>query len=157
MYFNKKSPLAAHQVGDPLLHIEKIEMTGLVQPNIFGPGKSSRLTTWGRDEADPLFTPHWIAVRGSTPLHTDPRYPRYTHQLVVHGSVTLLGYDEVLHEVSVGSFFILDTHSPHQLKQKQGQLYAAASVDSKQMLEADTVWVLKEYAENKGQLDYNTI
>ena len=50
-------------------------------------GKTKRLKTWGRkvEKGKTILTndPHWIAVRNGTPLHVDPRYPRYSHHLKI--------------------------------------------------------------------------
>lgn len=104
----------------------------------FGPGRSKRLATWGRDPANPD-GPHWIGVRNGTTLHTDPRYPRYTHQLVIHnGGWSLAGIHRDLEgePFDVGAAFCCDTHSPHiltpdsQIEGPSDPYYLAASMDA---------------------------
>lgn len=64
---------------------------------------------------------HWLLTRGGTPLHRDPAYARYSHQLVLRndgGRVRgLPRFDDRRnwHPPMVpGSMYALDTHSPHQ-------------------------------------------
>lgn len=107
---------------------------------IFGAGKGSRLQTWARDPNDPD-GPHWIGVRQGTGLHTDPRYPRYTHQLVVYNDGWAVGgFKKIVtpDPWTVGTVFCLDTHSPHILLADprlrvhgNAWYYLAASMDSK--------------------------
>lgn len=104
-----------------------------------GDGRSKRLTTWGRSVDDPD-GPHWIGVRSGTTLHTDPRYPRYTHQLVVFNQGwNIAGLDMRPSSVGlgVGDLFCCDTHSPHILLRdgrhrpaREDIYYLAVSMDS---------------------------
>jgi hypothetical protein len=82
--------------------------------------------------------PHWIAVRGSTPLHIDPRYPRYSHHLKlrVDPGIAIRGHDKVELQLVRGLFYILDTHSPHQVTAPKGAWNVAVSIDSKTILPA---------------------
>ena len=84
--------------------------------------KAGRLKAWGRgrDKYNKIIQendPHWIAVRNSTPLHIDPPYPRYSHQFKVRWDkgMRLRGLDKVEITLGRGFFYILDTHSPHQI------------------------------------------
>jgi len=83
--------------------------------------------------------PHWIAVRKSTPLHHDPKYPRYSHHLKVRvdPEIYVRGLDKVELELKRGLFYILDTHSPHQIisKTKYSIWNVAASIDSSIILD----------------------
>ena len=103
--------------------------------DVFGPGKTKRLQTWARPTDSPN-GPHWIGVRNGTPLHIDPRYPRYTHQLIVlNEGWTLAGMSRkhAARPFLVGDVFCCDTHSPHILMREQastGSWYLAASIDS---------------------------
>lgn len=115
------------------------------QTNDFRKG-SGRLTTWGRevDRDGNLVlqkSAHWIAVRNGTPLHVDPRYPRYSHHLKVRcdKNIAVRGLDKKESFLSRGSFYILDTHSPHQVvnHNKYDVWNVAVSVDSDHILNAD--------------------
>lgn len=99
------------------------------------------LQTWGRAK-DPsgrdilINDPHWIAVRGGTPLHIDPKYPRYSHHLKlrVDDEIYVRGLNKEEMQLERGTFYILDTHSPHQVFAK-GKANAhgwdvAVSIDS---------------------------
>lgn len=109
--------------------------------------KAKRLKTWGRSidsNGDTILIddPHWIAVRNGTPLHIDPKYPRYSHQLKIrvdHGTF-VRGVDKEELMLERGVFYILDTHSPHQvfLKHKQDAWNISISIDSWNMWEPQT-------------------
>jgi len=106
---------------------------------IFGPGKGKRLQTWARDPNDPN-GPHWIGVRHGIGMHTDPRFPRFTHQLIVfNDGWGVTGFNRQLGEpLAVGTLYCVDTHSPHQVipdpRLGRGLYYLAASMDAKTML-----------------------
>ena len=100
---------------------------------------SSRLKTWGRakDKSGAIIyedDPHWIAVRNGTPLHMDPPYPRYSHHLKIRADEGMFvrGLDRVELKLITGVFYILDTHSPHQVfnKSKSDKWNVAVSIDS---------------------------
>ena len=87
--------------------------------------KAGRLKTWGRSKGSDgkvLYEddPHWIAVRNGTPLHMDPPYPRYSHHLKIRvdEGIFVRGLDKVELKLTTGTFYILDTHSPHQVFNK---------------------------------------
>lgn len=101
------------------------------------PGTGPQLKTWGRTDGKLEIDPHWIGVRKATPLHTDPRYPRFSHQIILRADgMFLRGWDMVETKIRRGTFFILDTHSPHQLcvnKRAAGMpapWYVAVSLDT---------------------------
>lgn len=106
-------------------------------------GKGKRLKTWGRKQENgkTVLTddPHWIAVRNGTPLHNDPKYPRYSHQLKIRvdAGTFVRGQDKKELELKRGVFYILDTHSPHQvfLKHKMDAWNVSISIDSHEMWE----------------------
>jgi hypothetical protein len=80
-------------------------------------GKGHQLITWGRTPGKKVDDPHWIGVKGSTPLHTDPAYPRYTHQLKIRvdQGISARGLDRQPIRLYRGLYYVLDTHSPHQV------------------------------------------
>lgn len=106
-------------------------------------GSAKRLKTWGRKEENGKVVltddPHWIAVRNGTPLHVDPKYPRYSHQLKIRvdPGTFVRGLDKQELELTRGVFYILDTHSPHQvfLKHKHDAWNVSISIDSHRMWE----------------------
>jgi hypothetical protein len=119
--------------------------------------KGHQLKTWGG--SDSTSEPHWIGVTKQTPLHTDPRYPRYTWHLIVKvDNFVLRGVN--LEEVPLedNMIILLDTHSPHQLfaKDKNAVYYVAVSIDSKTILPFDEVkQKLIDYA-NSTPININT-
>ena len=97
--------------------------------------KGHQLKTWGG--AEKTSDPHWIGVTKQTPLHTDPKYPRYTWHLILKvDNFSLRGIDKKETILSENIFILLDTHSPHQLfaLDKNSTYYFAASMDSKEIL-----------------------
>ena len=116
--------------------------------------KANQLTTWGRvtkEGEDPKLVPHWLAVRGTTPMHTDPRYPRYSHQLKISvgEGVRVRGIDHQSLDLYRGRFYILDAHSPHQvhctLDKKAHNI--SISIDRHQQLRPeDAISLLMRYA-----------
>ena len=117
-------------------------------------GKGFKLQTWGRpkDSAGKtivLEAPHWIAVRGQTPLHYDPRYPRYSHHLKlrVDPGIKVRGWNKQEFELRRGIYYVLDTHSPHQVMAPQGAWNVAVSMDAhKPMDRAQALDMLIGYA-----------
>lgn len=135
------------QKDDPLIWSRQIRLEiksdySEMLLSVFGSGKSRRLITWERNESD-FNGPHWIGVRNGTPLHTDPRYQRYTHQLVVRNDgFDLGGFGDARHSIATGTLFCMDTHSPHAIVKNDrntGLYYLAASMDSKEVLSAGIV------------------
>lgn len=81
------------------------------------PGRGIKLRSFGHD-ADGV---HWLLTRAGTPLHRDPAYARYSHQLVLRNDGNRLRglprYDEPDRwhpPLRPGVMYALDTHSPHQ-------------------------------------------
>ena len=143
MNLSWKAPLGAGQIACPVLHVEKVLLSlGIPQADdetlgrIF-PGTNHQLKTWGRTAGTRAHDPHWIGVRGPTPLHRDPAYPRYSHHLVLRSDdLWVRGLDLRETHIRRGTFWILDAHSPHQLcapPRKRGALlgwYFACSIDT---------------------------
>ena len=115
-----------------------------------------KLQTWGRSkdsDGKTILTndPHWIAVRKSTPLHFDPKYPRYSHHLKVRvdDGIYVRGKAKKELKLERGTFYILDAHSPHQVFQKKDTAVwnVAVSIDSHTILDAkETINKCIEYA-----------
>lgn len=116
------------------------------------PSKGHSLKTWGRTEGTLTDDPHWIGVKRATPLHYDPKYPRYTHHLMlrVDERFGLRGYDKEAVSLSRGTYFVMDGHSPHQLfsEPRGGVWYFAVSIDADEPREREaTLEKLFTYAE----------
>ena len=145
--------LKEHQKANPVVaSVELALEPDVVLPNelqlrqVFGVesfGKAHRLKTWGRkidNEGKQVLEndPHWIAVRNGTPLHYDVIYPRFSHHLKVRVDfgTFVRGMDKQELELKRGVFYILDTHSPHQvfLKHKIDAWNVAVSIDSDTVL-----------------------
>jgi hypothetical protein len=109
--------------------------------------KNKRLKTWGRSKdlsGKKILTgdPHFIGVRNGTPLHFDPSYPRYSHHLKIRvdGEIYVRGLDKQETRLTRGVFYILDTHSPHQVlnKAKGDAWNVAISIDSHERMHPQT-------------------
>lgn len=142
-----EAPLKKGQVANPVLVKRTVALPeGIHMPTIdelqqvFTSGNHS-LKTWGRTSGETNgIEPHWIGVCKETVLHTDPKYPRFSHQLVLRvDSFVLRGWNKVETELASGVYFVLDTHSPHQLfaKKDDATWYVAVSMDSKSILRTD--------------------
>ena len=110
-----------------------------------------KLQTWGRTPNKLENDPHYIGVRKTTPLHIDPRYPRYSHHLKLRVDLGIgcRGLDKTELMFKRGTFYILDTHSPHQVFQKKDTAIwnVAVSIDSHTILDAkETINKCIEYA-----------
>lgn len=139
--------LKADQKDNPVVYYQKINIPNSIPyptnedlQKIFKTDSFS-LQTWGRAKdinGKTILTnnPHWIAVRGSTPLHLDPKYPRYSHHLKIRvdEDISVRGLNKKELKLERGTFYILDTHSPHQVKAKKGYYNVAVSIDSKTIL-----------------------
>lgn len=127
-----------------MVHHEQVDLPGsLVLPTdemlakVF-PRAGFSLQTWGRTQAleggvKLACDPHWIAVRGGTTLHLDPKYPRYSHHLKVRVDPDIIcrGMDKTELKLVRGTFYILDAGSPHQVVCRgPGKWNVAVSVDS---------------------------
>ena len=114
-----------------------------------------QLKTWGG--SDSTSEPHWIGVTHGTPLHTDPRYPRYSWQLMIWvDNFVLRGKDKEETPLEMGTLFLLDTHSPHQLlaKDKKAKYYLACSMDSKERIPmSEAMTKLLAYADSNELLN----
>jgi hypothetical protein len=140
--------LSADQIGNPIL-LSRL----LVLPESIGtfpamlsamfPSNNHSLKTWGRTAGVKKHDPHWIGVRKQTPLHRDPAYPRYSHQIIVSvdPGFVVRGLNKETLSLQRGTFFIVDTHSPHQLYAAVGKpyWYLALSWDADEPQDADTV------------------
>ena len=149
MEFKWDQELKEGQKSNPVCHYKKVDLpSGFFEPSdeelstIF-PTKNYTLQTWARAKTPDgkiitVNDPHWLAVRGGTPLHTDPRYPRYSHQLKIRvgDGVVMRGKDKVETPLATGVFYILDTHSPHQVycTQDKKAWNITVSLDHKIML-----------------------
>lgn len=135
--------LPESQLPNPVLFVQELgPLPGVLVASsarlaeIF-PGDGHQLKTWGRAGDQLENDPHWIGVRKGTPLHVDPKYPRYSHQIIIRADgMYLRGIDRVETAIRRGTFVILDTHSPHQLcvrKRAPGMpapWYVAVSLDT---------------------------
>lgn len=161
--------LKSHQSANPIIHVRQVKLPeNFVMPTdeqlkrVFGvkefKPKQSRLKTWGRSVDDAGKTilqndPHWIAVRNGTPLHYDPKYPRYSHHLKIRvdGATFVRGLSKLELNLQRGTFYIFDTHSPHQVLAPEGAWNVSISVDSDNILCADeTVAACIEYGLTAG-------
>ena len=115
------------QSANPVLHWERMELPEeLICPTddqlaVIFKTNQYRLQTWSRQKKNgkTVLTndPHWLATRGSGPLHVDPKYPRYSHQLKIRvdDGIFARGLDKVEVPLFRGVYYVLDTHSPHQV------------------------------------------
>lgn len=106
------------------------------------PGHGRALRSFGHDAN----TAHWLLTRGGTPLHIDPAYARYSHQLVLRNDGNRLRglprFDQLHPPLIPGVMYLLDTHSPHiglpdeRLGRSRvtGMLKIVAAVDSDRMM-----------------------
>lgn len=149
--------LKPHQSANPIIHVRQVALPdGFIYPNdeqlkkVFGVDefkkRQSRLKTWGRTvdsngKTILLNDPHWIAVRNGTPLHYDPKYPRYSHHLKIRVDENTFarGLSKIELHLKRGTFYIFDTHSPHQVLAPEGAWNVSISVDSDHVLNADEV------------------
>ncbi len=124
--------LSSDQTDSPILYHSGIDLSKTVtladMRKIF-PGKSHQLTTWSKD----FRGCHYIGVQHETPMHTDPKCPRYSYQIILYcDGFGIQGLNKKPVSVWPEQFIELDTHSPHQLVEMQdsAQYYLAASFDS---------------------------
>jgi hypothetical protein len=135
--------LRADQLANPIVtcrDLGTMEDVGIPQTSVLEsifPGTGHQLKTWGRTPGILEMDPHWIGVRKATPLHTDPSYPRYSHQIILRADgLFLRGHNKIETPIHRGVFFVLDSHSPHQLcvkKRLPGMpppWYVAVSLDT---------------------------
>jgi hypothetical protein len=119
---------------------------------VFPDSNSIRIKTWGRShptQKTSVLDPHWLCLTQGTGMHTDPMYPRYTHQLYVYVDPMLL-HGLAFHRTILkrGLYVCLDTHSPHKVSKldKRSRWYLAAAIDSNQQEPFDKMHpILMEY------------
>ena len=140
--------LKSAQRSNPVIHSENVTLPTIIpiptdeEMSLIFKTKSYILQTWGRaidKNGKTILTnnAHWIAVRGQTVLHYDPKYPRYSHHLKIRVddgiSVRGLSKEELI--LKRGVFYILDTHSPHQVLSKNKNAYnIAVSIDAHEVI-----------------------
>ena len=137
--------LKEHQNPNPVVFTKKIDLDA---EGVFCTNEQSilkvfktdgfKLQTWGRTPNKLEDDPHYIGVRRTTPLHIDPKYPRYSHHLKIRVDMGIgcrgLNKESLMFER--GTFYILDTHSPHQVfihdayKKLKPEWNIAVSIDS---------------------------
>lgn len=139
--------LRGDQRANPVVHSEIVSLPdGFVCPTdeellrVFRP-KGHQLVTWGRTPGVRVNDPHWIGVRGTTPLHIDPGYPRYSHQLKVRvdPGIYAQGISREAIRLRRGLYYVLDTHSPHQVFRENrgaGMYNISLSIDHDDVLPA---------------------
>lgn len=122
----KDRPLTGGLVGDPVLWRREVDwQLPEIEDGDFdvvfktGPTASGhRLATFGHlaGAKGAAGVPHYLATRGTTTMHHDPAYPRWSVQLALYNvGLGLTGLDGVIHELPTGTLYCLDTHSPHQV------------------------------------------
>tara|TARA_R110000803_G_scaffold28011_8_gene65118 strand:- start:7755 stop:8264 length:510 start_codon:yes stop_codon:yes gene_type:complete len=156
------------QRSNPVVHVEQVDLpASIVIPGdadllkVFKTG-GYRLQTWGRPKDASgkdirKMAAHWIAVRGGTPLHTDPAYPRYSHHLKIRvdPGTFVRGMNKVELELARGMFYILDAHSPHQVfhKLEPKAWNVAVSIDNdRPIIVEQAIAACLRYAEKGGIL-----
>ena len=135
------TPLKEWQLAGPVIHHEILSDKIMDRLEVisdedfdarFTPGKSS-LQTWGRIQGVKKNDAHHIGIRRGLSLHTDPGYPRWTHQIMLRvDDYVLRGINKVEVPLIRGSFHILDTWSPHEvlsLTPRNDGGYIALSID----------------------------
>jgi hypothetical protein len=119
--------------------------------------KGRNIKTWGRIKKEHEgLDPHWICLgfkkRRSAPLHTDPLYPRYSHHLKIRVDDGIIcggipedypqfpeGRKRATLDMTRGLWYVLDTHSPHQVYTTNDSALwnLAVSIDSHTVLNMD--------------------
>lgn len=140
MNWKWEKPIENWQHANPVLHqIWHVKNHGFVwneeEARQVLTSKGHQLKTWGG--AQSTQEPHWIGVTKSTPLHTDPRYARYTWHLILKvDNFGLRGINKEEVKLEDNMLILLDTHSPHQLfaYDKSATYYFAASIDSQTIM-----------------------
>lgn len=79
--------------------------------------RSSRILTYGhignslQDQQ-----PHFVATRNGYEMHTDPRFRRYAHEVVLFNDGWVCqGLNRSAAPQPRGAFYCLDAHSPHEI------------------------------------------
>lgn len=168
MDWKKDQPLRDGMREWPVVWHVTVDVSDLFEPSeadcieAFRRLNGKRLQTWGRahDAGGKTILyddPHWIAVNKGTSLHTDPKFPRYTHQLKlrVDDHIYCRGVgDHAPVRLYRGMLYCLDTHSPHQIFMDRPKGYngpgwnVSASLDSREPWLPSEVWpILKEWTQ----------
>ena len=145
------TPLKEGQRPNPVVYVSYVDLPAdIIEPSeeqlaqVFDGTPTSRIKTWARKKGSDgkailEHDPHWIATKKGLGLHNDPRYPRYTHHLKikVDEGIYTRGVDLAETKLQRGLFYILDTHSPHQIlhKNRQAVCNVSVSVDSYDILD----------------------
>ena len=126
MDWKKDAPLREGMVKNPVVYHEYLDFSDEFYPEeeelykVFT-RPTINLMTWGRTKGKLEDDPHWIGMqfqkRRIQPLHIDPKYPRFSHHLKfrVDSGLYVKGISNEPLEMKRGLFYILDTHSPHQV------------------------------------------
>jgi hypothetical protein len=122
----KERPLYGDLTGDPVLWRRDVDwlLPEIIDGDfdvVFGTAPdaaANRLATFGHlsGPKGAAGVPHYLATRGTTPMHHDPAYPRWSVQLALYNvGLGLTGLDGKVWELPLGTLYCLDTHSPHQV------------------------------------------
>ncbi len=150
--------LADGQVSMPILWTARpsgswrVDCSDQVLARYLGEGRGIKLKSFGHD-AEGV---HFLLTRSGTPLHRDPAYARFSHQLVLRNDGNrvrgLPRFDirESWHPpMTPGLMYALDTHSPHQglVDERFGEvptpvLKAVVAVDRDRLLSPGEAWAL---------------
>ena len=157
------APLKEGQVSNPILEyynkgLDKEFLSRFSEDDfnsVLNAKAKHQLKTWGG--SDSTAEPHWIGCKKGTPLHTDPRYPRYSWQLILKvDNFCIRGKDKEETKLEAGMLFLLDTHSPHQLwaLSKDATYYFACSMDSKEYIPMEIAYLkLHSYVQDNEILN----
>ena len=156
MQWKWDKPLNENMRPNPVMYKEQVRLpahmllpTEQEMRQVF-PSLNHSLKTWGRTPGVKSMDPHWIGIHKQTPLHTDFAYPRYTHQIFIKvDPFSVRGMDLTETPVYRGTYYQMDTHSPHQVlaKTKTAQWYLAASIDNEYPLpHEETIQSLIQWA-----------
>jgi hypothetical protein len=130
MEWKPGTPLAEHQTGHPVLRHAMLDQLGYgplevhLPPDWFtafwGDAKrTKRLTTFGHLDPQDRTSPHFLATRGGTPMHTDPAYTRFALQLQLYNEGFVVhGLEDDIADMPLflpGLVILLDTWSPHRV------------------------------------------
>lgn len=151
-FWDMKEPLRVGMAGNPALYVTHVDLDELkvAEPSVSDleaifdtPGAS--LKTWNREKdqegkVKKINDPHWLCVKKGIKMHTDTGFPRYSHQLKVKvdPGTFVRGLDGTETMLCRGMFYILDTHSPHEVfhKEKGSMWNVTASIDHNIRLDA---------------------
>lgn len=138
-----KPPLTAKMRENPIVYKEYLDeattnslpvLTDELLYKIFPRNNSFSINTWDRLTKVRENDVHMTGLKGSIGFHTDPAFPRFTHQLKlrVDQEIYTVGWGGVRLNLVRGLFYILDTHSPHKIDAPDNQSFnISVSIDSK--------------------------